>query len=216
MDSNLKVLTPKAIRHLDDLFADLQNVTVPEESCELHDRLTVTMWGWVKKHITLPKGAEILDIGCGPGTALRMFRDEGYDACGITCNEADYTAADELNGGKGWHVYLRDMHAMGVCTSSMDFVWIRHALEHSPIPFFVLREIKSILRPGGWVYAEVPIEGTCSHHETNPSHWSLFSPIMWEELFRRAGFEIVAATNIDFSLEIGPERYLAYILSAKS
>ena len=105
-----------------------------------------------------------------------------------------------------------DMHAIDRIDSTYDVVWCRHALEHSPMPAFVLSEFRRVLRGGGYAYIEVPAGGTVAGHEHNPSHHSIFSPKMWEQTFYRAGFDIVAGQDIQVPLDIGPDLYHAWLL----
>lgn len=204
-----------AVERLDEFLASLQVATLPEAPCELHTRLTHTMWNWCKNLITLPENSEVLDIGCGQGVALEMFHDEGLNACGITCNAVDYEAAvQRLRRFEGQHVYFRDMHNMMASSGAFSFCWARHSLEHSPMPLWVLVEIHRILRTGCHLYVEVPSPDTIAGHVSNQSHFSVFPKVLWEEMFRRANFEIVEGVDINFGLEIGPETYFAWLLKA--
>lgn len=196
---------------LEQFLRDAQGLALPEAPTPLHTGLTKSMWAWVKESVQLPEDASILDIGCGQGAALEMFHGERFNVCGVTCNPEDYVASSDRVGGE--HVYFRDMHALEACDGSMDFVWLRHALEHSPIPSFVLAEIFRILKPGGHLYVEVPSPGTPANHESNPSHFSVLGKAMWEHLFRRAGFEMVKTANIELPLDVGPDVYFAWLLS---
>ena len=90
----------------------------------------------------------------------------------------------------------------------IDFGMICHVLEHIPYPLDTLLELRSLIRPGGYVYIEVPLDvcaaifgltsidglergdigtGSVFFHE----HINFFSPRSVGRLLQRAGFEVV-------------------------
>ncbi|MFC4530001.1 class I SAM-dependent DNA methyltransferase [Sphaerisporangium dianthi] len=106
---------------------------------------------WVTAEIdrlraSLPAGARVADIGCGPGHHTRLLRERGFRVAGFDLSRKMLTAA---GGGPG--LVQADMRALPVATRSLDAVWCVAALLHIPRPEVpvVLGEFGRVLRPGG-------------------------------------------------------------------
>jgi ubiquinone/menaquinone biosynthesis C-methylase UbiE len=93
---------------------------------------------------------------------------------------------------------------------SFDLVWARHCVEHSVMPFFTLRGFRRILKPGGYLYLEVPAPDTTFHHETNPNHYSVLSRSGWQSLLKRSGFAMRWEDDFTFTLPAGPDTYFMF------
>ena len=52
--------------------------------------------------------------------------------------------------------FVADAHAIPLRDGTVDGVWIQAVLEHVLGPAAVVAEIRRVLKPGGWVYAETP------------------------------------------------------------
>lgn len=136
-------------------------------------------------------GAKILDIGCGPGQFLHTARHLGYNnTTGVTLSPEDLQACQDQN----FATLSADMSDLPVENDSVDFIWCRHALEHSPYPLFTLFEFARVLRDHAQVYVEVPAPDNerVMLGEYNPNHYSVLGENMWTALFMKAGFDIVS------------------------
>ncbi|KAF0112789.1 MAG: type 11 methyltransferase [Rhodospirillaceae bacterium] len=151
----------------------------------------------------------MLDIGCGQGLALGLFRDAGHDVVGLTLG-----ADAAVCRSKGLPVLETDFAFLDFPNATFDLVWCRHALEHSAFPLFTLAEIHRVLRPQGLVYVEVPAPDTACHHERNPNHYSVLSKDMWLSLFGKAGFDVLAAFDVNLSVPAGPDVYFSFLLAS--
>ncbi len=157
-------------------------------------------------------GGRILDVGCGTGIALEIFRDLGFLATGVELGEEDYAVCVQ----KGLPVKRVDMHEMTFPDESFDAIWCRHTLEHSFMPFFLLAEFNRMLPVGGVVYIEVPVFGTDAHHEDNPNHYSCMTPAVLEKLLGRAHFDILERNALTFGVEHGGmDQYQLFIVRKK-
>ena len=96
-----------------------------------------------------------------------------------------------------------DFSDLSVLDSSINLVWCRHALEHSPYPLFTLIEFNRVLADGGHLYVEVPAPNCDRTHENNPNHFSILGDRMWINLFTRAGFHLKDYRQISFDLQMG-------------
>ena len=96
------------------------------------------------------------------------------------------------------------MTDLPIADASIDFIWCRHALEHSPYPLFTLFEFHRVLKPNGQVFIEVPAPGNerAYIHEFNPNHYSILGDRMWQGLFIKANFELVQDWIYDVDLPL--------------
>ena len=150
--------------------------------------------------IMLAKDSKVLDIGCGQGTFMKYMVQKGYDdLIGVTLNIDDVNACED----EGFKTLCSDFTDLDVQDESIDLIWCRHALEHSPYPIFSLMEFNRILKQDKYLYVEVPapnIDVRC--HENNSNHYSVFGDRMWISLFLKTGFRIVQYQQIEFELII--------------
>ena len=187
--------------------------TYPEPPSEGHDQITKQMVPEVCGRLTA--GFSVLDVGCGQGVAFQGFLDAGASkVIGMTTNEEDFKAASAfLCTSAIVDVDMCDMHAIAdqYRSGCFDLVWARHVLEHSVAPFFVLHEFHRVLKPGGWLYVEVPGPETACCHESNKNHYSVMGPQMWLNLLTRAGFEVVEGREMSLQTAAGPDKYFGWI-----
>ena len=141
---------------------------------------------------------------------MAEFKKRGIAAQGITLGGDVAVCRDQ-----GFDVTEMDMSDLDFEDGSFDFIWCRHALEHSIFPMFTLSEFNRLLTAGGGVYVEVPAPETTAKHESNPNHYSVMGKTMWQHLFTRAGFEQVWANDINIPLAIGPDVYWGFLLKRK-
>jgi SAM-dependent methyltransferase len=168
-----------------------------------HKQLTEEV---VKKYIDpleMPKDAHILDLGCGPGYFLDEMKTRGYtNTVGVTLSPGDIKLCEE----KGHTVKKYDLSFLpqsdGYTDESVDFIFLRHALEHSPFPMITLIEYNRVLRQGGMLYIEVPQPDCDRRHELNPNHYSIFGASMLAALLDRAGFTTTVFNNLEFDLGV--------------
>jgi ubiquinone/menaquinone biosynthesis C-methylase UbiE len=198
----------------DDFCRHIQSEVYSEPDTELHTALTQVVMRSVFDALELPKNAVIADIGCGQGVALEAMAQRGYRPLGVTLSEED-VAACKL---KGFDCYQMDQTFLAFDDNTIDFIWCRHALEHSPFPYFTLLEFRRVLKPGGLAYLEMPRPDDHRTHENNPNHYSILGKRMWKALFTRSGFQIRSSDVLSFSAtdnltkEDWKENYLQYVI----
>jgi len=144
---------------------------------------------------------KILDIGCGPGIFIKSAQALGYNnITGVTLSTQDVDACI----AQGFDVIHANMTDLPIADASIDFIWCRHALEHSPYPLFTLFEFYRVLKPNGQVFIEVPAPGNerAYIHEFNPNHYSILGDRMWQGLFTKANFELLQDWVYDINLQL--------------
>lgn len=135
----------------------------------------------------IPLDARIIDLGCGPGYFLDEMKSRGYtNMLGLTLSPEDVN----LVASKGHQVEKRDVNFLKELDESVDFLFCRHSLEHSPFPYITLLEYNRVLKSNGLLYVEVPAPDCEIKHEENQNHFSVLGRTMWLSLLERTGFDI--------------------------
>ena len=165
------------------------------------------MFDFFTNKYSLPPSCRVLDIGCGQGLALGLFRENGLSPVGITLNETDASVCRE----KGYDVLEMDQSFLEFGDQTFDFIWCRHCIEHSVFPYFTLQGFHRVLRAKGYLYLEVPAPDTKCGHQDNKNHYSVLGKSMWSSLLQRSGFSILDVIDIDFEVPAGPDTYWAFI-----
>jgi SAM-dependent methyltransferase len=173
-----------------------------EGNSPMHEKLTADI---VQKYIdplNISKDAKILDLGCGPGYFLDAMKEREYtDVTGVTLSPGDI----EICNSKGHTTKPYDLSFLpqkdGYFDESVDFIFLRHALEHSPYPIFSLMEYNRILKQNGKIYIEVPAPDCERQHEWNLNHYSILGEQQLAALLVRTGFDINLFEKLEFDLQ---------------
>lgn len=168
-----------------------------------HKQLTAQVVENYVDPLNLPKDASILDLGCGPGYFLDEMKKRDYtNIVGVTLSPGDIKLCED----KGHKIKKYDLSFLpqkdGYYDESVDFIFLRHALEHSPYPIFSLIEYNRILKQGGKMYIEVPAPDCDRKHEYNLNHYSIFGSNQLIALLQRTGFDINVFNGLEFDLNI--------------
>lgn len=178
-----------------------------------HGKITVDMLERLFLPANIKSTDFILDVGCGQGAFMKEMEKRGFpNVIGITMSDEDVNACLQAN----LMALKMDMSDLMFEDEELDHIWCRHALEHSPFPYFTLLEFNRVLRMGGKLYVEVPAPDCPRAHEYNDNHYSILPVNMWAALFQRTGFAILQAINYDYEVEANdqsyPERNYCFVL----
>ena len=151
----------------------------------------------------LVKDANILDMGCGPGYFLDEMKSREFtNLVGVTLGSGDI----DLCKSKGHAIKKYDLSFLpskdGYHDESVDFIFLRQTLEHSPFPIFTLMEYNRVLKQGGKMYIEVPAPDCDRKHEMNLNHYSILGHNQLAALLIRTGFDIDLFNNLEFDLGV--------------
>lgn len=104
--------------------------------------------------VLVRKNMRILEVGCGNGSNLSIFKSLGHEAIGV---EPDI-AALEVAREQGHSVFQGTAEDLPkeLLQESFDAVVFMHVLEHCVDPFVAVKNAVEILKPGGTFVAEVP------------------------------------------------------------
>jgi len=186
---------------LDERLGDIY----PEPMGQMHISIIEQMIPDIINHYEIQPGAKVLDVGCGHGLALQVFRDAGCQPIGV-----GFGGEAEKSRAEGFEIEETDMSFLDFPDQTFDIVWCRHVLEHSIFPFFTLRQMFRILKTGGVFYMEVPAPGTSCKHEANPNHYSVLGKEMWVSLLQRTGYETIRQKDLAFEVPAGLDVYYSF------
>lgn len=175
-----------------------------EGDSQMHKVLTDQVVSTYIDPLELPKDNIILDLGCGPGYFLDAMKERGYtNLTGVTLSIGDANLCES----KGHVVKKYDLSFLpqtdGYYDESVDFIFLRQALEHSPYPIFSLMEYNRVLKQGSKIYIEVPQPDCERKHEFNLNHYSIMGATQIAALLVRCGFNINSFNNFEFDAK-GP------------
>lgn len=175
-----------------------------EGDSQMHAALTKQVVETYIDPLNIPKDAVILDLGCGPGYFLDAMKEREYtNVIGVTLSPGD----QENCRAKGHTIKGYDLSFLpqtdGWYDESVDFIFLRHALEHSPYPIFSLMEYNRVLKQGSKIYIEVPAPDCDRRHEFNLNHYSIMGANQLGALLVRCGFAIDQFNNLEFDAK-GP------------
>lgn len=168
----------------------------------MHENLTKEVVNKYIDPLNLAKDAKILDLGCGPGYFLDAMKEREYtNITGVTLSPGDIALCES----KGHKISKYDLSFIpqkdGYFDESVDFIFLRHALEHSPYPIFSLMEYNRILKQGAKMYIEVPAPDCERGHEWNLNHYSILGQNQLAALLTRCGFDIDVFNNLEFDIQ---------------
>ena len=113
------------------------------------------------RHLPIPNGKRLLDVGCGAGWFLRIAKVLGAEVKGIEPSAVGAERA-RLCGLDVYQGTLEDYLRSEPKTDRFDVITANHVIEHAPDPVATLQAMRILLAPGGIVWVAVP----------NPTCWS--------------------------------------------
>ena len=172
-----------------------------EGASQMHEQLTKQVVEQYIDPLNIPKNAVILDMGSGPGYFLDEMKKREYtNVTGIGLSPGDIEICEK----KGHTIKKYDISFLpqkdGYYDESVDFIFCRHALEHSPYPIFTLMEYNRVLKQGGKLYIEVPAPNCERKHEYNLNHYSILGDQQLAALLQRTGFDVNIFNNFEFDV----------------
>lgn len=135
--------------------------------------------------------AKILDVGCGMGTIVNIFKKKGFDAKGIELSDIEIRVAREVYGLEIEHLSLEQYAQTN--NEQFDLIILHHTLEHMPEPRKELARIYKLLKSNGLLYVGVP---NIMNMKKRPEvffeigHALSFSPYSLKNLLNKCGFGI--------------------------
>lgn len=119
-------------KYLDNIYSDIYEQP-PDEG---HKEFAKASIEWAIERIN---PVNVLDVGCGQGFCRDYFQSRGIPWKGITVGK-DYDVCQ----AKGLSVYNNHVTFISLGDGTVDTVFARHVLEHSPFPILTLMEWKRV------------------------------------------------------------------------
>jgi SAM-dependent methyltransferase len=162
-----------------------------------------------------PSGS-LLDVGCASGLFLDLAARRGWQVTGVEPNAALSRKAEALLGPPG-KVFGVSLQEAPLTPASFDAITLWDVLEHVTDPAGFLRRCRDLLKPGGYLFANVPNVDSLMARLFGrrwplwlPEHLNYFNRRSLEECSRRAGLASVRFGRRPTAFSIG---YIAYRLS---
>ena len=140
------------------------------------------------------KGGKVLDIGCGTGDRLDVWKRIGFEPYGVeTSSSADYARGHlKLNVAKG------DLFSARFPDQCFDLVMLYNVLEHTHHPTAVCQEVHRILKEDGFLIIQVPNKDSLQSKLFGkrwgafdiPRDLYYFSPSTLRVLLEKVGFHL--------------------------
>ena len=142
---------------------------------------------YVARYAALPKGARILEIGCGTGHNIPMMQQFGaVDA--IEIDPAARAIASKRLGKPVGDAPLPDLP--GVARGSYDMIAVLDVVEHIADDVAALNAMRDCLKPGGKILIAVPAhQWMWSAHDVVNHHHRRYSKASLAKAIRAAGME---------------------------
>lgn len=143
---------------------------------------------------------KVLDIGCGTGDRLDVFRRRGFETYGVeTSASADY-GQDHLK----LNIVRGDLFSAHFPDNHFDVVTLYNVLEHTHNPLEVCKEIYRILKKDGFLVIQIPNKNSiqCKLFKKRwaafdvPRDLYYFGIGTLDLLFRKSGFKTMRINHL--------------------
>lgn len=114
----------------------------------------------------------LLEIGCGRGEKLSLFKDLGWDVLG---QEIDSRAVEHARKSTGVDVLCGDLLSLGLDADQFDAIIINHVVEHVFDVAALFEECFRLLKIGGRLAVTTP-NGESLGHRTFQKYWRGLEP----------------------------------------
>jgi ubiquinone/menaquinone biosynthesis C-methylase UbiE len=166
----------------------------------------------------LPAGAELLELGCGPGDPTTKTLAQHYK---VTANDISESCLElARKNAPGAKFILSDMTVLDFPANSFDAVVAYYAFHHIPRDRYeaLINRISKWLRPGGLFMAAMypyDVENLVTddwHGAT--MYWSSFDEDKTLTLIRNAGLTIIEQ-SLESAIEDGKETTFLWLIATK-
>ena len=150
---------------------------------------------WLSHQMGALKDKRVLEIGCGQGHLLKAIQNQGAQVHGIEPSTPDGVLAGSLSGHDNISIcMLSDFQT----SMQYDAVVLIHSFEHISDPVVTLQQIRTLLKPDGCLFIEVPNFFSTTgfyrkrkgvHEYPSPNHLFIYTPGTLIGILRKSGFE---------------------------
>jgi SAM-dependent methyltransferase len=155
----------------------------------------------LKRFIT--KG-RFLEIGCSTGEMLASA-SSSFTVTGVEADERTGAAARAL----GLDVFGGTLRDARFPDGHFDAAAMYHVIEHVPSPREEMRELRRVIKPGGWLVLETPNIATLWYRllgarwrQFIPDHIFFFTPMTITRLCENDGFEVCELRSVGKAMSL--------------
>jgi len=175
-------------RYITQLYGDIY----PQPEDAGHTDLAMqVITNWCSK---LTSVHSVLDVGAGQGFCQPMFEHFGLTYEGVALGE-DVVIAQEL----GRNIKKMDFSFLDYPDNSVDLIFSRHSLEHSPLPILSLMEWNRV--SSGFLGIVLPAPEWYTYKGLN--HYSVMTMDHIKQLLDRAGWHVIWDEVKELEFEAG-------------
>jgi SAM-dependent methyltransferase len=143
--------------------------------------------------LVLPRGARILDAGCGSGRVLDELAQYG-SVTGVDTSPLAAAAAE----ARGHEVSRARVEDLPFEDASFDLVTCLDVIEHTPDDLEALTELVRVTRPGGHLLVTVPAyQSLWSAHDERNGHYRRYRRWNLRQVAETAGWQLVHDTHFN-------------------
>jgi SAM-dependent methyltransferase len=126
-----------------------------------------------------------LDVGCGYGLTAGLVAERATRYVGLDI----WAAPVATSARKGMDGVVADIHGLPFSCGTFDTAIADNVIEHSYEPVTALKEIHRVLKPGGRLFALLPLDGNTCEYRIKMHMWKADIDSV-REAFQEAGYAI--------------------------
>lgn len=136
--------------------------------------------------IEAPAPYRLLDLGCGPGRDLKVFKAMGHEAIGV---DGAAQFVEMARAYSGCTVWQQDFVQLDLPAHHFDGIYANASLFHVPSAALpkVLRDLHAALKPGAVLFSSNP-RGDNREGWNGPRYGSYYDYETWQRYMVAAGF----------------------------
>jgi ubiquinone/menaquinone biosynthesis C-methylase UbiE len=151
----------------------------------------------------VPRGARVLDVGCGAGEFAYALREAGAVPIGVDVAREPLRRAAQRDPALDLRLWAPGA-PLPLDDASVDIAWAGEVLEHVVDLAPWLSEVRRVVRPGGELLLSTPHHGPgrlialalsrrrfAEHFEPRGDHVRFFSPATLRGLLEDLGFDVL-------------------------
>ncbi len=139
-------------------------------------------------------GRKMIDVGCSYGLFLGVCQSHGWEVYGCELSKTQWSKAKELYS----RVYNRELRDCSFPENFFDLVTMHEILEHVPSPTALLDDVRSVLKPGGYLMLTTPDRSSFAAKLFGKRwiayarmHLYYFTPHTLEKMLEEQGFRVM-------------------------
>ncbi|MDO8183419.1 MAG: class I SAM-dependent methyltransferase [bacterium] len=167
-----------------------------EEKPETAKLKKETAGRYLKKVRVYKKSGQLLDIGSAFGYLMEVAEGYGFEVFGVELSSFSSAIAKKKFGSK---VFAGRLEEAKFTKANFDVITMFDLIEHIPQPLEFMKEVRRVLKTGGFIAITTPDTGSLSYWLLGLGgwfHWKFehlgyFNHKSIEELARHTGFTVV-------------------------